>query len=55
MGADEIIDLLADAAERGKRGAQRALDLALQELEAAGDPSVITRLAANRYATPNAA
>ncbi|HKF80339.1 MAG TPA: hypothetical protein VKB17_05895 [Thermoleophilaceae bacterium] len=48
IDADELRGALADAAERGRRGAQRLLDLALEELEAEGDLSVITRLAAKR-------
>jgi hypothetical protein len=49
IDADMLLDLLADAVERGQRGAQTALDLALEELETTGVLSVITRLAAKRH------
>jgi len=50
LPADDVLDLLADAAERGGRGAQAELDFALEELERDGDISVVTRLAAKRHA-----
>jgi hypothetical protein len=49
LRADDVLNLLSDAAEAGRRGAQRLLDLALEELEQNGDISVITSLSAEPY------